>query len=303
MQQKIIPNLWFANESEEAAEYYVSIFRNSRIVNIMRYGEAGAEVSGQPVGSVMTVEYQIEGKTFIALNGGPVFKFTPAISMFVTCRTRDEVDELWKRLSAGGKALLALGEYPFSKRYGWVEDRYGLSWQVSIGESRRITPSLLFAGNQRGKAEAAMNQYIPLFGNSGIKQIERYGRGEPGKEGTVKFALFALDGEDFIAMDSGTEDPVSFTPAVSLLVNCETQGEVDKFWDKLSEDGEKEPCGWLKDRYGVSWQVVPSILDKLLQDRDENKVEQVTKAMLKMSKLDIKTLKEAYEHQPAGKGV
>jgi predicted 3-demethylubiquinone-9 3-methyltransferase (glyoxalase superfamily) len=118
--QKITPNLWFDNQAEEAANFYVSIFNNSQIGSITRYGEAGADISGKPKGSVMTVTFQIEGQEFTALNGGPQFKFTEAISLLVNCETQQEVDQLWEKLSAGGEPGPC----------GWLKDKYGVSWQV-----------------------------------------------------------------------------------------------------------------------------------------------------------------------------
>src|SRR5262249_41010098 len=158
--QKITPHLWFDNQAEEAVRFYVSLFKNSKILNVARYGEAGAKVAGRPAGSVMTVAFQLEGQEFVALNGGPVFKFTEAIS---------------------------------------------------------------------------------------------------------------------------------------LLVNCETQAEVDQLWEKLSEGGEKGPCGWLKDKYGLSWQIAPKALGEMLQDKDPKKSEKVMAALLQMQKLDIAGLRRAYE--------
>lgn len=157
--QKITPCLWFDSNAEEAVNFYTSIFKESKIVNIARYGEAGAKAAGRPKGTVMTIIFQLGGQGFMALNGGPVFKFTEAIS---------------------------------------------------------------------------------------------------------------------------------------FIVNCETQEEVDEFWEKLSEGGEEGPCGWLKDRYGVSWQIVPTVLGEMLQDKDTAKSERVMKAMLQMQKIDIETLKQAY---------
>ena len=150
--QKIIPNLWYDDKAEEAAGLYASIFKNSKVGRVARYGEAAARVSGRPKGSVLTVPFELEGQKFVALNGGPLFKFTPAVSFLVACETKQEVDEFWRRLSGGGKALMELGEYPFSARYGWTQDRYGLSWQVMLmGELRakqKITPTMMFVREQ-----------------------------------------------------------------------------------------------------------------------------------------------------------
>ncbi len=153
---------------------------------------------------------------------------------------------------------------------------------------QKITPFLWFDDN----AEEAVNFYISLFKNSKITNISRYGEAGPGKKGTVMSETFILDGQEFQALNGG---PVfTFSPAISFFVNCETQDEVDRLWEKLSEDGEKGQCGWLKDKYGVSWQIVPTILGELMQDKDPEKSRRVTEAMLKMNKLDIKLLKQAY---------
>jgi len=298
--QKITPNLWFDRQAEEAARLYTAIFNNSGIGRIFRAGKAGYEIHGLPEGTVMTVEFEIEGQRFIAINGGPLFKFTPSISFLIACRTKDEVDALWQRLSEGGAPLMELGTYPFSERYGWTRDRYGLSWQVmAMGDlpiKQKITPTLMFVGDQCGKAEAAIHLYTSVFSRSGIGGITRYGRGEePDKEGTIKHAAFTLENQEFAAMDSALEHDFSFNEAVSLMAGCENQHEIDSYWEKLTADGGQESvCGWLKDRFGVSWQVTPNILEDMLMDADKAKVERVTDAFLKMKKFDIEELKKAY---------
>ncbi len=296
--QKIIPYLWLNEQAEEAVAFYASIFKNSKIVNTARYDEEGASVSGRQKGSVMTITYLLEDQEFIALNGGPIFSFSPAISFFVGCKTPQEVDFLWGKLSKGGKVLMELGKYPFAEKYGWVEDKFGVSWQLYLGGfTQKITPCLMFVGEQQGKAEQAMNFYVSLFNGSRITLIERYGKGEGEvkAEGTVKHARFMLEGQEFIAMDGGVAHSFTFTPAISFLVNCLTQQEVDGFWEKLTKSGEEQACGWLKDKYGLSWQIIPTILDELLQDKDPAKAKRVMMAMLKMKKIDIKALKQAYE--------
>ncbi|AIF85204.1 hypothetical protein NTE_03172 [Candidatus Nitrososphaera evergladensis SR1] len=219
-EQKITPFLWFDNQAEEAAKFYTSIFKNSKIGTIAPYGEAGAQASGMPKGTVMTVTFELEGQGFIALNGGPVFKFTSAVSFFVSCNTEEEIDRLYKKLSEGGMVLMELDEYPFSKKFCWINDRFGVSWQLNLANStqQKITPFLMFVRERNGKAEEAMNFYVSLFENSRIVKIERYGAGEEEPEGTVKHATFSLDGQDFMALDSNREHPFTFTPAISLLV-------------------------------------------------------------------------------------
>lgn len=293
--QKIVPNLWFGGNAEGAVGLYVSVFGAAEIVSTARYGPAGAEASGMPIGSVMTVTFQLEGHEFTALNGGPAFTFTPAISFFVSCATEQEVDKLWGVLSRGGNILMELGRYPFSEKYGWLIDRFGVSWQMNLAPRvQKIAPCLMFVGEQAGRAEAALGFYCSLFPDSGIAEINRYGKGGQDPEGTVNHAVFSLAGQEFMAMDSALPHAFTFTPAISLLVNCVTQAEIDRLWEKLSDGGAIEQCGWLRDRYGVSWQIVPRILEEMVADKDPVRVERVMKAMLQMKKLDIAGLRQAY---------
>ena len=299
--QKITPNLWFDGRAEEAAKFYASLFKDSRIGPISRYGKAGFEIHGQPEGRAMTVEFELDGRKFVGLNGGPVFKFNPSISFLIACGSKEEVDAFWGPLSSGGTALMELGEYPFSPWYGWIQDKYGLSWQVmAMGDRpimQKITPTLMFVGDVCGRAEEAVGFYASLFTGSKIGEILRYGKGEdPDREGTIKHIGFTLEGQDFAAMDSAYPHAFAFNEAISFIVGCSDQEEVDRFWDALGEGGDPnaQQCGWLKDRFGVSWQVVPNILDEMMRDPDPQKVERVTNAFLKMKKLDIAELRKAY---------
>ena len=299
--QKITPNLWFDRQAEEAAKFYVSIFKNSKVGRLTRATKAGFEITGLPEGTVMTVDFEIEGLEFIAINGGPLFKFTPSASFLVACRTKEEVEDLWGKLSPGGTALMELGEYPFSEKYGWTEDKYGLSWQVmAMGDreiKQKITPTLMFVGEQCGKAETAIHLYTSIFNKAQLGGIDRYGKGEePDKEGTIRHAAFTLEGQEFAAMDSAHKHEFTFNEAISFMVRCKNQEEIDCFWEKLIEDGGQESvCGWLKDRFGLSWQVTPVVLEKMLQDPDLKKVERVTNAFLKMKKFDIGELEKAFK--------
>jgi predicted 3-demethylubiquinone-9 3-methyltransferase (glyoxalase superfamily) len=296
--QKITPNLWFDDQAEEAAHFYTSLFKDSRVGQVTRYDKATAEASGRPEGSAMTVDFRLAGQDFVALNGGPHFKFTPAISFLVTCSAEDEIDRLWRDLSQGGRTLMPLDAYPFSDKYGWLEDRYGVSWQLILANGeveQKLVPSLMFVGNVCGKAEAAIALYTSVFPDAKLRQIMRYGADQaPDREETVMFADFELAGQLFAAMDSARAHDFTFTEAVSFIVNCETQEEVDRFWHALSAVPEAEQCGWLKDWFGVSWQIVPTVLPKLLSDPDQEKAQRVMQAMLQMKKLDIAALERAH---------
>ncbi len=291
--QKITSHLWFDREALEAAGFYISVFQDS-IQNSV------TKLQGTPSGAVDIVSIDLMGQEFTLISAGPFFKFNPSISFLVACRDKSDVDILWERLSQGGSALMELGEYPFSERYGWVQDRYGLSWQImfmGVQEIKQnITPTLMFTDKQWGKAEDAINFYASVFRDSEVGDILRYSKGEePDREGTLKHASFRLEGIEFAAMDSARVHDFAFNEAISFVVHCETQDEIDYYWGRLSADPQAEQCGWLKDRYGVSWQIVPTILEQMLQDQDGEKVARVTEAFLKMKKFDIEALARAYK--------
>jgi predicted 3-demethylubiquinone-9 3-methyltransferase (glyoxalase superfamily) len=291
--QKITTHLWFDKEAREAAALYTSIFPDSRV-------KSTTVLDNTPSGSVDIVTIDLMGHEFTLLSAGPLFKFTPAISFMVSCPTKELVDELWRVLWEHGFVLMELGEYPFSERYGWVQDRYGLSWQLIYdprGETEsRITPSLLFVGEQAGRTEEAIEFYTSVFHDSKVRGILRYGADEqPDKEGTVKHAMFTIEGVVFAAMDSAHEHKFGFNEAISFLVNCRTQEEIDYYWEKLSADPNAEQCGWLKDKFGVSWQVVPVAMNEMLESGDKERVARVTEAFLKMKKFDLATLQAAYD--------
>lgn len=291
--QKITPHLWFDKEAKEAAKFYAAIFPDSKITNT-------TAIHNTPSGDCDIVSFELSGQSFMAISAGPLFKFTPAVSFLVACKTKKEVDVLWAKLSQGGEALMELGEYPFSERYGWTNDKYGLSWQVMfMGERKvkqKITPTLMFVGSRCGKAQEAINFYASVFHNAKVGAILPYSKGEePDKEGTIKHAAFTLEGQEFAAMDSAHEHKFTVNEAISFIVSCKTQKEIDYYWGKLSADPKAEQCGWLKDKYGLSWQIEPSVLSEMLQDRDKKKVARVTEAFLKMKKFDIEMIERAYE--------
>jgi predicted 3-demethylubiquinone-9 3-methyltransferase (glyoxalase superfamily) len=295
LMQKISPFLWFDDNAVEATNFYVSVFPNSKILSINGY-ERDTPPSPNVPGSVRYTTFELYGQVFNALNGGPYFKITPAISFFVNCETHEEIDTLWQKLTDGGMALMGLDQYPFSEKFGWVQDKFGVSWQLNLAKrTQKITPFLMFFGDQYAKAEEAMNLYASLFTDSHIGEIERFGPGEMGVEGTIKLGSFYLAGQEFMVSDSNFPHKFTFTEGLSFFVNCETQQEVDFLWEKLSAGGTIQQCGWLKDPFGVSWQIIPTILSKLLNDPDPVKSKRVMDAMLQMKKIDSDMLIKAYE--------
>ena len=309
--QKITPHLWFDKEAKEAAKFYTSIFANSRITSVRTLHDVPS-----PTGDSDVVSFELRGQPFMAISAGPDFKLNPSISFIVNfdpSRERDaraDLDAVWDKLSPGGTVLMPLQEYPFSKHYGWVQDRYGLSWQLMLtnpkGEERpEIVPSLLFVGDVCGKAEEAINFYLSVFQGapsestrreSRMGAIMRYGAGQaPEKEGAVMFADVELCGTWFAAMDSAREHKFAFNEALSLLIPCETQAEIDYYWDRLSADPTAEQCGWLKDRYGLSWQVWPTAMGEMMAKGTPEQLARVTQAFLPMKKFDLDKLREAFE--------
>lgn len=295
MKNQITPCLWFDNQAEEAAGFYTSLFRNSKIENISHYGKEGFEVHGQKEGTVLTVEFQLSGQSFTALNGGPHFKFNPSISFYVICDTEEEVNFLWKNLSESGSVMMALDKYEWSERYGWLNDRYGLSWQISLGKientGQKFSPVLMFKGIQHDMAEEAVYYYTSIFPDSRVIHILRYFEGENDTAGTVKHAQFSLRNQTFMIMGSSYPHQFDFNEAISFQVFCDTQDQIDYYWNKLTEGGSEGQCGWLKDKYGVSWQIVPAILGKLMSNPE--KAGRVMQAFLKMKKFDLQKLTEA----------
>lgn len=297
--QKIMPHLWFNREAKEAAKFYTTVFPESRITNITTLNDT-------PSGDADVVSFELWGYSFMAISAGPLFKFNPAISFMVNYDPSRDADaanrlhEAWAKLADGGKVLMPLDTYPFSERYGWVQDKYGLSWQLILtnpeGEPRPpIIPCLLFVGEVCGKAEEATDFYISVFKDTGRGTLARYPSGmAPDREGNVMFSDFRLQNQWFAAMDSAREHGYAFNEAVSLMVNCETQEEIDYLWEKLSAVPDAEQCGWLKDRFGLSWQISPAILEEMMQDPDPEKVARVTRAFMQMKKFDIEQLKNAY---------
>lgn len=298
--QKIIPHLWFDTQAKEAAEFYVNAFgEGSKITH-------SSVLHNTPSGDCDVLSFNLRGYSFMAISAGPYFKFNPSISFMlnfdpsINPDARKDFDQLWEKLSEGGNVLMPLDTYPFSEHYGWIQDKYGVSWQLILtkpeGEPRPfIIPSLMFTGDMTGKADEAIDSFVSVFKDSKRGMTAPYPPGaSPEPTAKIMFAEFMLEGQWFTAMDSGHMHKFSFNEAISLLVRCETQEEIDHYW-QLSASPESEQCGWLKDKYGVSWQISPANLDEMLAGGDQEKVDRVTKAFLQMKKFDLAELKKAYE--------
>jgi predicted 3-demethylubiquinone-9 3-methyltransferase (glyoxalase superfamily) len=300
--QKITPHLWFDKEAKEAAEFYTSMFPDSKITNT-------TTLHNTPSGDADIVTFELAGQSFMAISAGPEFKFNPSVSFFVNfdpSRDKDarkNLDALWDGLSEGGTALMPLDKYPFSERFGWIQDKFGLSWQLILtnpaGEERPfIIPSLMFVGAVAGRAEEAINLYLSVFRDSRMGAIMRFGPGqELDQEGTVMFADFMIENQWFAAADSAHEHHFAFNEAISFIVHCDDQEEIDYYWVRLSAVPEAEQCGWLKDKFGVSWQIVPKEMDKMMANGTPEQIDRVTQTFLPMKKLVIADLKKAYEDE------
>ena len=186
-------------------------------------------------------------------------------------------------------------KYNWSDKYGWLQDKFGVNWQLSLGKiadiGQKVTPALMFTGEQAGNAEKAIKYYTSVFDSSSVVAIHRYTAEDPDTEGTIKHAQFKLNNQVFICMDSSLSHNFGFNEAVSLAVECDTQEQIDYLWEKLSAVPEAEQCGWLKDQFGISWQIVPSVLKKLMSHPARS--ERVVQAFMKMKKFDINVLLNA----------
>lgn len=295
----ITPHLWFDKQAKEAAAFYCSVFPDSKIDSIVQLRDT-------PSGDCDVVSFTLQGQPFMAISAGALFKFNPSVSFFVNFDpsrdpdARAHLDALWAALVDGGQALMPLDAYPFSQHYGWVQDRYGVSWQLILtepaGEPRpAIVPSLMFTGEAYGKAEEASAFYRSVFDGSKSGQLAKYPAGMPqDREGTVMFSDFRLGEKNwFAAMDSGHPHGFGFNEAISFIVTCRDQAEIDRYWAQLSSVPEAEQCGWCKDRYGLSWQITPQLMDEIMSSGDQATIDRVTQAFLPMHKLDVAAIEAA----------
>ncbi|MEX1997818.1 MAG: VOC family protein [Candidatus Andersenbacteria bacterium] len=269
--QKITPNLWFNRNAKEAVDFYISVFSEGKIISTSRYPTEGlADFQKEFAGDVLAINFEIGGHAFTAINADNTFTPNASVSFSVMLKTKEEVNALWEKLLDGGSVLMPLQKYDFSEHYGWLSDKYGVSWQmIALGDvpiTQKIVPSFMFTGTNAGKAQEAINFYISVFKEAKVGDIFRYPKGsEPDKEGTIAHSVITLEDQSFIAMDSAQKHEFNFNEGVSLNISCKDQEEIDYYWEKLSVVPEAEQCGWLKDKYGVSWQINPENMEELIQ--------------------------------------
>ncbi|MEA5052992.1 MAG: VOC family protein [Propionicimonas sp.] len=280
--QKIIPNLWFDHTAAEAAAFYASVFPDAQVTDTQYYPTEGLlDFQQEFAGKELTVGFEIAGYRFIGINAGAEFPLTPSLSFMLNFdadadpAARDQLDALWAALTAGGQVLMPLQEYDFSPHYGWVADRYGVSWQLMLThpqgvERPFVRPCLLFGGAAQNRAGEAYDYYSQLFPDTqaGPRMLyqQPVGPAIPGR--SVLFSELQLLGQWVVLMDAGAEQDFTFNPGVSLMIEADGQTELDRYWAALSAVPEAEQCGWCTDRFGVSWQVIPSNLEQLMQAPD-----------------------------------
>lgn len=280
MNNSIYPCITLKGKVAEAADFYINTFGEGKILQT----------------SPFVILIELYGQNFMLLNEGPSTTPNASVSFMVTTETPEETERYWDKLAEGGKIYMPLDSYPWSPKYGWVEDKYGVSWQLIFGNRQETTqkfcPSFMFTGANAGKAAEAIKFYTSLFPHSATIGIMEYNKEDGDMPGFIKHAQFTLNDYILTAMDSSAPHGVIFPDATSLVVNCDTQEEIDHYWEALTGKGGQEvACGWLTDRYGVSWQILPKVLMQLMKEPDRG--ERVMNAVMKMKKLIITDLENA----------
>ncbi len=277
MNNNIHPCIWYNGNAIAAAEFYCTLFTNSKITT----------------NSPMVVKWELAGQTFMGLNGGPMFTPNASISFFAISETDKEINKLYEKLSDGGMVMMPLDKYDWSERYAFVQDKFGLCWQIMktaySNVNQKITPCLLFTGNSFGHAEAAVKYYTQVFTPSAVDGIKLYEESEGPAAGKVKHSQFILDGKVFMAMDGYGEHAFAFNEGISFVVECNDQEEIDYHWNTLTSNGGQESmCGWLKDKFGISWQIIPKNIGALMMHPANG--QKAMQALMQMKKIEIAKL-------------
>lgn len=277
MNNNIHPCIWYDGNAKAAAEFYCNLFPNSKVT----------------ADTPMVVNWELYGQKFMGLNGGPMFKTNPSISFLIICDDDNEIENLWKGLSEDGMVMMPLDKYDWSERYGFCQDKFGLAWQIMKGKysdvNQKITPTLLFVGDKYGKAEAAVKYYTDVVKPSSVDGILLYAENEGPAAGSVKHSQFVLDGKVFMAMDGYGAHAFTFNEGISFVVECKDQKEIDYYWNTFTSGGGQESmCGWVKDKFGVSWQIIPENIGAIMMDPVNG--QKAMQALMQMKKIEIAKL-------------
>ncbi len=279
MKTKISTCFWFNGVANDAAQFYCSIFPSAQLLS---------------ENAIVTTFYAFD-QTFTCLNGRVDFPINPSISIFINFSSLEELEFVWEKLSQDGNILMPLDKYDWSLKYGWVQDKFGITWQLSFESAREIkqiaVPSLLFVGENFCRAKEALDFYTGIFFTSEIENISFQKDNSSDDRVAIKHAQFSLIGYRLKIMESNLKHNFTFNEGVSLIVYCDNQNEIDHYWESLTSGGKENMCGWLQDKYGVCWQIIPSILPELMADQKRSK--NVMQAFMKMKKFDIATLLNA----------
>lgn len=285
MNNLIYPCLTLKGRVAEAADFYIQTFGEGKILQTSTY----------------VIQIQLSGQNFMLLNDGPSSTPNASISFMVMSETAEETELYWNKLIEGGSIFMPLNQYDWSIKYGWVQDKFGVSWQLYTGNKsdtpQKFSPTLMFTAEHAGKAAEAIHFYTGLFPQSSIQGIMEYGETDADQPGYVKHAQFKINDFIAMAMDSSAAHNFAFNDAISLVVTCQDQAEIDQYWEQLTANGGREvACGWLTDKYGISWQIIQKNLGKLLTDPEHG--QQAMAALLKMKKLIIAGLENPYQPIP-----
>lgn len=276
MKNQISSCLWFNGNAQKAARFHCDIFPNSKIVH----------------SDDVVTHYELNGYQLTALNGGSQYQLNPAISYFVYCGTEKEIDRLYAKLSKGGRTLMPLDKYPWTTKYAWVQDKFGVSWQLDIDDIKvpqKVVPSLLFTEKKYALIQEAYDHYESIFDSMFLTSLP-YPISAGAPLGTHQFAQFKLNGTVFNAMSNNAKHDFDFSPGNSFVIECDNQEEINDCWAKLTDEGKESQCGWLVDKFGISWQVIPSQLSKLMGNPKTTRA--VMDALLRMKKIDLIKLEE-----------
>lgn len=289
---KIWTCIWVDKEAEELSEFYQKVFANSSINGISHYPKATEKVSGKKAGTVMTVEMKIENLNLLILNGGSFYKFNPSFSFMVFCENEEEIKSKWNILSEKGEIRMGLDNYPWASLYGWTTDKFGVEWQlILVPSDQKICPAFLYVNDMYGKGEDAIKYYTSIFPHSRVGMMAK-----DEKNDTVQYAEFYLENQKFVLMEGPGDHPHRLNNSCSLIVNCRNQQEIDHYWEILSHSGKIEECGWLKDKFGLSWQITPADFIKLLKQGDDQEINKMFEVLLTMKKIELDKFAGLYKN-------